>query len=54
MSLALLQDYQKATYYGISKFFKDKDMNLTVAESLEIYKDNNLIAVIEFKVSSTS
>lgn len=32
-----------ATYYGISKFFKDKDMNLTVAESLEIYKDNNLI-----------
>lgn len=32
-----------ATYYGISKFFKDKDMNITVDEALEIYKDNNLI-----------
>lgn len=32
-----------ATYYGISKFFKDKDMNITVNEAMEIYKDNSLI-----------
>ena len=32
-----------ATYYGISKFFKDKDTNLTVREALDIYKDNKLI-----------
>lgn len=32
-----------ATYYGISKFFKDKDTNITVNEALDIYKDNNLI-----------
>ncbi len=32
-----------ATYYGVSKFFKDKDTNITVSEALDIYKDNNLI-----------
>lgn len=32
-----------ATYYDISKFFKDKDMNITIAEALELYKDNPLI-----------
>ena len=32
-----------ATYYGISKFFKDKDMDITVNEAMEIYKDNSLI-----------
>lgn len=32
-----------ATYYGISKFFKDKDTNLTIREALDIYKDNKLI-----------
>ncbi len=32
-----------ATYYGISKFFKDKDTNITVLEAIEKYKDNNLI-----------
>ncbi len=32
-----------ATYYDISKFFKDKDMDITVLEALEIYKDNSLI-----------
>ncbi len=32
-----------ATYYGVSKFFKDNDMNITVAEAMNIYKDNPLI-----------
>lgn len=32
-----------ATYYGVSKFFKDKDMDITVNEAMEIYKDNSLI-----------
>lgn len=32
-----------ATYYGISKFFKDKDMNLTVKEAMEKYSDDSLI-----------
>lgn len=32
-----------ATYYGVSKFFRDKDMNITVDEAIQIYKDNNLI-----------
>lgn len=32
-----------STYYGISKFFKDKNTNITVREALDIYKDNNLI-----------
>ncbi len=32
-----------ATYYGISKFFKDKDMNITVKEALNIYANDNLI-----------
>ncbi|MDE6141360.1 MAG: ATP-binding cassette domain-containing protein, partial [Bacilli bacterium] len=32
-----------ATYYGISKFFKDKDMNITVKEALIIYAHDNLI-----------
>lgn len=32
-----------ATYYGISKLFKDKDMDITVNEAMEIYKDNSLI-----------
>lgn len=32
-----------ATYYGISKFFKDKDIDITVNEAIELYKDNNLI-----------
>lgn len=32
-----------ASYYGISKFFKDTNMNLTVIEALELYHDNPLI-----------
>lgn len=32
-----------ATYYGISKFFKDKDMNITVKEALNIYANDLLI-----------
>lgn len=32
-----------ATYYGVSKFFKDKDLNITVDDAIELYKDDNLI-----------
>lgn len=32
-----------ASYYGVSKFFKDKNMDLTVAEAIELYHDNPLI-----------
>lgn len=32
-----------ATYYGISKFFKAKDTNITVREALDTYKDNKLL-----------
>lgn len=31
------------TYYGVSKFFKDKDIDITIKEALEIYKDDMLI-----------
>lgn len=32
-----------ATYYGISKFFKESDLNITVKEAIDIYKNNPLI-----------
>lgn len=32
-----------ATYYGVSKFFKDKDLNITVDDAIELYKEDNLI-----------
>lgn len=32
-----------STYYGVSKFFKDKDTDITISEALDIYKDNKLI-----------
>lgn len=32
-----------ATYYGVSKFFKDKDLNITVDDAIELYRDDNLI-----------
>lgn len=32
-----------ATYYGISKFFKDKNMDITVDEAMAIYRDDLLI-----------
>lgn len=32
-----------ATYYGISKFFKNKNTDITIKEALEIYKDDALI-----------
>ena len=32
-----------ATYYGVSKFFKDKNTDITVREALDIYKDDKLI-----------
>lgn len=32
-----------ATYYGISKFFKDKDMNITVKEAMNLYANDALI-----------
>ncbi len=32
-----------ATYYGVSKFFKDKGLNITVDDAIELYKDDNLI-----------
>lgn len=32
-----------ATYYGVSKFIKEEDRDITIEEALHIYKDNNLI-----------
>lgn len=32
-----------ATYYGVSKFFKDKDLDITVDDAIELYKEDNLI-----------
>lgn len=32
-----------ATYYGVSKFFKKEDLDITVKEAIEKYKDNSLI-----------
>lgn len=32
-----------ATYYGVSKFLKDKDIDITVKEALDKYKDDKLI-----------
>lgn len=32
-----------ATYYGVSKFFKGENLNITVGEALELYKSNPLI-----------
>lgn len=32
-----------ATYYGVSKFLKDKNTNITIAEALDLYKDDKLI-----------
>lgn len=32
-----------ATYYGISKFFKNENLDITVREAMEIYKENPLI-----------
>lgn len=32
-----------ATYYGVSKFFKKEDLDITVKEAIEKYKENRLI-----------
>ncbi len=32
-----------ATYYGVSKFLKGEDTNITIREALDIYKDDKLI-----------
>ncbi len=32
-----------ATYYGVSRFFKNENLDVTISEAIELYKDNPLI-----------